>query len=187
MRICPSPKRTLPSRNWLWLLAILPFASASCRNRAELTIQDTEGRSFTLRCSDDRICSLSRAAGPGAAAPKSSDASQSARDLVKLKTAGRLVGICSPAVLEGEPSPSDCRPIVCETNASCPPAEGLSEGVCINGLCTEPSHPLVSDDAVMLCLAGTGVGPRSPAQVERLALGLNCGNPCRVPKPCRQP
>jgi hypothetical protein len=39
----------------------------------------------------------------------------------------------------------------------------------------------------MLCLAGTGLGRETPAQVERYALALNCGNPCRIPTPCAQP
>jgi hypothetical protein len=38
----------------------------------------------------------------------------------------------------------------------------------------------------MLCLAGTGLGHAEAKQVERYALGLNCGAPCVVPKPCER-
>jgi hypothetical protein len=57
----------------------------------------------------------------------------------------------------------------------------------VNGLCTEPSQPLGVTDAVMLCLAGTGTGHGSAQQAERFAMALNCGEPCRIPSPCRQP
>jgi hypothetical protein len=39
----------------------------------------------------------------------------------------------------------------------------------------------------MLCLAGSGLGSEQARQVERYALGMNCGAPCKVPAPCRQP
>jgi hypothetical protein len=39
----------------------------------------------------------------------------------------------------------------------------------------------------MLCLSGTGLGRETPAQIERYALALNCGSPCKIPAPCAQP
>jgi hypothetical protein len=39
----------------------------------------------------------------------------------------------------------------------------------------------------MLCLAGTGKPGNTPLQVQRYAMALNCGSPCKVPAPCRQP
>lgn len=167
-----------------WLL--LAWVAVGCRGRAEQTIKDSEGRRFLSQCSSDRICSLSPMAGPEASDAidsKSAKATQAA----KLRATGRVVGICGPAAAGTEPAISDCRPVVCEGAADCPNAEGLNQGVCISGLCTEPSHPINADDSVMLCLAGTGFGQRTAEQVERLALGLNCGTPCRIPKPCRQP
>lgn len=56
----------------------------------------------------------------------------------------------------------------------------------MGGLCIEPTHDIASADAVMLCLAGTGLGHDQARQVERYALGLNCGTPCSVPKPCER-
>lgn len=170
-----------PLSRWLRWIFVACFA-VSCRGRAEQTIKDSEGRRFLSQCSADRICAVSPVAGPGA--PGAADGKE---QVVKLRATGRLVGICGPAAAETEPPISDCRPVVCEGDGDCPRAEGLTQGVCINGLCTEPSHPINSDDSVMLCLAGTGFGQRTAQQVERLALGLNCGTPCRVPKPCRQP
>lgn len=166
----------------------LLFLSVSCRNRAEQTIKDSEGRSFSAQCSDDRICVLSPKAGPGAE-PGAEGRPLPARNeqSLHLKTSGRVVGVCGPVAPGAQPAPADCRPVICESASDCPASTGLQTGVCINGLCTEPSHALNSDDAVMLCLAQTGVGMKSATQVERLALGLNCGTPCQIPKPCRQP
>jgi len=76
---------------------------------------------------------------------------------------------------------------VCSGDANCPPAHGSKDGHCVNGLCVEPSGELNTDDAVMLCLAGTGLGKDSPEQVSRFAMALNCGSPCKIPAVCRQP
>lgn len=180
-----SPARWL---HGLVFAAGLSALAVSCRGRTEQTIQDSDGRSFLSLCSSDRICALSQMAGPGATGAMEAKAAKAkSSQVIKLRTTGRLVGVCGPVPTGTEPSISDCRPVVCEGDSNCPASEGLDQGVCINGLCTEPSHPINSDDSVMLCLAGTGVGARSAEQIERLALGLNCGTPCRIPKPCRQP
>jgi len=174
----------LPARWPYWL--VLGVAGVSCRGRVEQTIKDSEGRHFLAQCSADRICTLSPMAGADMKVSGDRKASRSTQE-TKFSTAGRLVGVCAP-VNEGAAAViSDCRPVVCAGEVDCPRSEGLDHGVCVNDLCTEPSHPINTDDSVMLCLAGTGVGPRTPEQVERLALGLNCGTPCRIPKPCRQP
>lgn len=171
------------------LTAGLTSLLTCCRNQAEVTIRDTEGRDFVVRCSADRICSVeaSERGSRGRDEQRPSEARDKPANgrTLRLRSSGRVVGVCGP--VSGEPSASDCRPVVCDSASDCPASEGLTAGVCIGGLCTEPSHPMTVDDAVMLCLAGTGVGTRSPQQVERLALGLNCGTPCRIPKPCRQP
>jgi hypothetical protein len=178
------------------LTAWLTMLAASCRNRSEQTIIDSEGRSFLSRCSADRICELTQQSGPvarpaaEAAVPqpdKSGPKTPGATAVLRLHSTGRVFGVCGPVASDAEPAPSDCRPVVCESDADCPAAEGLRTGVCISRLCTEPSHAINVDDSVMLCLAGTGLGTRTAIQVERLALGLNCGTPCRIPKPCRQP
>jgi hypothetical protein len=104
-----------------------------------------------------------------------------------LRSPGRLVGICTAAAGAEPQSPAHCRAIVCTADSACPPAEGMDRGQCVNGLCTEPAHPIGVADAVMLCLAETGIGRETPRQVERYAMALNCGTPCRIPSPCRQP
>jgi hypothetical protein len=106
------------------------------------------------------------------------------KDAFAIHTPGMLVGLCDVKGDAPPDSPSDCRPIVCSKDQDCPPAHGLRDGTCINELCREPAATLGVEDAVMLCLAGTGLGTTKP---DRLAMALSCGSPCRVPAVCRQP
>ena len=169
-------------RAWAWgplLLAVaLLLVAPGCRRVSQRTLRDTEGRELEARCDRNQKCRLELATGPKA------DSSES--ELV-LHTTGRLVGVCSVTPASEPKSPSDCRALVCTGDADCPPAHGSKDGDCVNGLCVEPSGELSSDDAVMLCLAGTGLGKESPEQVSRFAMALNCGSPCKIPSVCRQP
>jgi hypothetical protein len=149
---------------------VLAGVLAGCNRGSEISLTDTEGRKFAAKCNGEGHCELARTAGPG------QDSTFS------LVASGRLLAVCG-----AEASAAECRPLVCSGDGACPPAQGLQHGTCVNGLCVEPSHELTTDDSVMLCLAGTGLGKSSPAQVERFALGLNCGSPCKVPRTCRQP
>jgi hypothetical protein len=63
----------------------------------------------------------------------------------------------------------------------------MKDGQCLNHHCGDAAEPLGVQDAIMLCLAGTGLGRKTAAQIERYALALNCGSPCTVPAPCPQP
>jgi hypothetical protein len=152
--------------------------ASGCRGKVDRALRDSEGREFSARCPPGQGCVVKQTAG--APAPNGKPA-------VVLRSPGRLMGAC--AVAEGaEPeSPADCRALVCGDDDACPPAQGMDRGQCVSGLCTEPSHPIGVADAVMLCLAETGVGRESARQVERYAMALNCGEPCRIPSPCRQP
>jgi hypothetical protein len=89
------------------------------------------------------------------------------------------------------PHLGDCRALACAADSDCPPTSGgaprATTGTCVGSLCVEPSHELGAEDAIFLCLAGTGLGHERADQVTRYALALNCGTPCRVPAPCRQP
>jgi len=162
------------------LTASLLFACIGCSRAVRLELKDTEGRNFTAKC-DEYGCKLHNAASPGDASTLEP----------LLFSPGRLVGVCE--VRHGVPpgteplSPSTCRALICDGDDACPPPPGLKRGTCVNGLCTEPSHELRVEDAVMLCLAKTGTGRESAVQVERYAMALNCGNPCRVPGPCLKP
>ncbi len=138
-----------------------------CRHTPRLALHDTEGRTFTATCSTDTGCRLHDKG-------------------VAFRVTGRLVGICN--VPAGQtPQASDCRALTCQQDTDCPSRHHMTHGTCLDGLCIEPAHPINVDDAVMLCLAGTGLGKSSPKQVQRYALALNCGTPCKVPAPCRQP
>src|SRR5690606_6755934 len=99
---------------------------------------------------------------------------------VALSSSGRMVGICDRAPASSPPI-DDCRVLVCRSDQDCPPQHGLETGHCLNGFCINPEQPLNQSDAVLLCLAGTGLGRKAPKQVERFAMALNCGDPCRIP------
>ncbi len=139
-------------------------------------VVDTEGRHFRVECEKSQ-CHVERADAP----PVSPDKSHA-----KLDTSGRVVGICDTQ-RGGSAEAGDCRALVCRKDPDCPPLHGLDAGHCINGLCVSPENPLSTSDAVLLCLAGTGLGRGAPKQVERYAMALNCGSPCKIPAPCRQP
>jgi hypothetical protein len=168
------------ARVWgrLVILAAVALATSSCRRTSQRELRDTEGRSFEARCEREQGCKLTLAAGPKADDPESK---------LALRVTGRLVGVCNVAPASEPKSPSNCRALVCSGDGDCPPAHGSKDGHCVNGLCVEPAGELCADDAVMLCLAGTGLGRESPEQVSRFAMGLNCGSPCKIPAVCRQP
>jgi hypothetical protein len=154
----------------LWLLA-------GCSRSSELVLRDTEGRTFAATCEPSGACKLTRKTG------KSLREDQSE---LALYMPGRVVGICDVAAGAAPTLPSDCRPLSCQGDDDCPPGHGLARGHCLSGICIEPANAVAVADAVMLCLAGTGLGRESASQVERFALAQNCGNPCVIPRPCRQ-
>jgi hypothetical protein len=164
------------------LLALTAFGALGalqCQRRSEIVLTDTEGRSFTAVCADDeKPCSLTHKSGPRAEPAGG----------VRLRAVGRLVGVCPDS---DSPHLGDCRALTCAADSGCPPASDGADrgatGTCVGSFCVEPSHALGTEDAVLLCLAGTGLGHERADQVTRYALALNCGSPCRVPAPCRQP
>lgn len=156
------------------VLAVL--APVGCQKSGPVLLRDTEKRTFEATCPAEGPCKLEQKSG-------SKRADKPAQSLL---LGSRLVGICD--VADGQPpaGPFDCRPLDCQSNGDCPPLHGMKEGQCVHNRCSDPSEALSSQDAIMLCLAGTGLGRETPAQIERYALALNCGTPCRVPAPCQQ-
>lgn len=155
------------------------FASAGCSRVSERVLTDTEGRAIAAKCDRDGQCTFAQTAGI-----KRKDGKTG----LVLSHTGRLVGICDVAPNEPTPEgPADCRALVCQADSDCPPAHGAKNGQCLNALCADTAQALVTPDSVMLCLAGSGLGNSEPRQIERYALALNCGSPCKVPAPCRQP
>ena len=151
---------------------------SGCRRVSERTLRDTEGRVFTATCDRDQRCKVVQNSGS-----KRGDG----RTEVALSSNGRLIGLCDVRP-EAEPdSPAECRALVCESDDDCPPGHGMKDGQCLEGYCSDAAKEVAPSDAVMLCLAGTGLGREQPRQVERYALALNCGSPCRVPAPCKKP
>jgi hypothetical protein len=162
-----------------WLLVLgLVSNLASCKGTSERQLVDTERRHFSAKCERTGECVLSQTSGAKRAGDKSA---------LTLLRVGRLVGICDVVPGQALDTPAECRALVCESDSDCPPRHGLKDGQCLNALCSDPAQPLSPEDSVMLCLAGSGLGNEQARQVERYALGLNCGTPCKVPSPCRQP
>ncbi|HXK20411.1 MAG TPA: hypothetical protein VNG33_21525, partial [Polyangiaceae bacterium] len=95
-------------------------------------------------------------------------------------------GVCDVKGDEPPQGPFDCRPLNCESDADCPPLHGMKDGQCLHARCSDPAEAVSVQDSVMLCLAGTGLGRDTPAQIDRYALALNCGTPCKIPAPCQQ-
>lgn len=155
------------SRSVAMTLTLL--ALSACKGPTTLRLQDSEGRVFHARCEIGLFsCTIVQQEGPrGAAAPV-------------LRDTGRYIGVCD------SDHAADCRVLTCSGDGDCPPPGRAPHGSCIGGLCSNPTHDITSADAVMLCLAGTGLGHAEAKQVERYALGLNCGAPCVVPKPCER-
>ncbi len=151
---------------------------AGCKSTSERQLVDTERRHFAAKCQRSGECALSQTLGDKRPGDKSA---------LALVRVGRLVGICDVVPGHGPDTPADCRALVCESDTDCPPGHGLKDGQCLNALCTDPAQALSPEDSVMLCLAGSGLGNEHPRQIERYALGLNCGTPCKVPSPCCQP
>ncbi len=151
------------------MLGLALLGAQACDEAPRLTLRDTEGRVFQAVCRPNEACQIGQ--------------SDDGTATMSLFGPGRVVSICPHT----EPVQAwQCRPLVCQKDTECPPAVGLDRGACVSGLCIEPSHPVVTDDAVVLCLAGTGLGKSSRLQVERYAMALQCGDPCAVPKPCRR-
>lgn len=167
------------SRSLRWVSALLVTSALlpACRRISQRTLKDTEGRAFEAECDRNGTCKLKQVSGPDAPADKPT---------LALSSEARLVGICNTSE-GGTPAPGDCRAIECATDADCPPALGEKDGTCVNHLCISPTGEQGVPDAVMMCLAGTGLGRTKPNQVGLYAMALNCGTPCVVPKPCRQP
>ncbi len=166
------------------VLAILTLCLA-CSPKPTLRLEDTEGRVFQATCERRKPCAIASSAKAHPSTPQP----QGARPGYELRQASRLYVVCD-AWIKGkdapESVPQDCRPFVCSSDAQCPPATGMKTGACTNRVCIEPTGPIMASDAIALCLAGSGAPAGIPAQVERFALGNNCGNPCRVPAVCRQ-
>ena len=168
--------RTRASLRKASVLLCAGLSSAACDEDGVRTLKDTEGRRFEAHCQDE-ACALERLEKP----------SPGEKPHAVLTHTGRLVGVCDVDSPTAEPRDWDCRALECTDANTCPPLYGLKQGDCLNGLCIDPANPMSPADAVMLCLAGTGLGRNAPKQIERYALALNCGNPCRIPAPCRQP
>lgn len=148
-----------------------------CQHGGPRQLKDSEGRVFEATCPKEGPCTFVQKSGPRRAEHPAQT----------LLVGSRLVGICDVKPDAAPAGPFECRPLSCETDAECPPLHGMKDGQCLNHHCGDAAEPIGVPDAIMLCLAGTGLGRSTPKQIERYALALNCGSPCTVPAPCQQP
>jgi hypothetical protein len=166
---------------WLALCALgALFGACHHRSNPELVLRDTEGRQFAARCDPKEGCVAKQTGGPR---------DPSSRSAIVLHRQSLLTVACSvTAGAAAREDVRDCRALECTTDRECPPEPGGPRfGHCISGLCVDPAGTASAEDSVVLCLAGKGLGRDAPKQVEAYAMGLNCGTPCEIPKPCRQP
>lgn len=161
---------------WLSTVAVI-FVAFACQHSGPRRLRDSEGRTFEATCPKEGACKLVQKSGP-----KRVDKPAQA-----LLVGSRLVGVCDVVDGAAPQGPFECRPLGCESDADCPPLHGMKDGQCLNRHCSDPAEAISAQDSIMLCLAGTGLGRETPAQIERYALALNCGTPCKVPAPCAQP
>ena len=165
------------SQRWRLSTLAVFFLLAACNKNGPRLLRDSEGRTFEATCTDKGPCKFSQKSGPQRVEKRTQT----------LMIGSRLVGLCD--VKEGEPpeNPSDCRPLSCASDQDCPPLHGMKDGQCLNKRCSDPAEAISVQDSIMLCLAGTGLGRETPEQVERYAMAINCGSPCKIPAPCAQP
>jgi hypothetical protein len=166
----------LSLRTRLSTLAVL-LLFTGCHKAGPRRVRDSEGRVFEATCPEKSPCTFAQKSGP----------QRVEKPAQALMLGSRLVGICDVKEGEGPQYPFDCRPLNCEADADCPPLHGMKDGQCLNRRCSDPAEAVGVQDSIMLCLSGTGLGRETPAQIERYALALNCGNPCKIPAPCAQP
>lgn len=166
------------------MAVLAAFAAFGCTKPHGLKLKDTEGRSFTATCKGP-ACTIASSAKANPSAPRP----EGAESAFVIHPASRLFAVCEVWVKDGAHKihPADCRALICSTDAECPWAQKMGRGTCASGLCIEPSAEITNEDAVLLCLGGTGVPSGTNEQVERHALGNACGSPCTVPAVCRQP
>ncbi len=153
------------------------FVPLGCQGPQRFT--DTEDRSYVVEC-EDKVCTY-RPAAPASSegAPSSSQPVPNATNLT-LRSTGRLLAICEGEKAKG----TACRAVTCTD--SCPNDPAGNKTTCQRGLCVNEGADITNEDALLLCIAGTGT-KRSAKQAGRMALARTCGTPCVVPAACRQP
>jgi hypothetical protein len=181
---------------WLVFLGITYGLLPGCRKH-EMTLHDTEGRSFTYDPTSTDIKDEMKSASPPAPAPNGKKA---VRLGFVLSVPGHYFAACDGHDDDGNGGgllsidDSRCRALTCSSAADCPPYQrcrnGTESAACLNGLCACANEPMHGSDVALLCLASTGAPAEPPTAVQRkrfnIAIGP-CSPTCAVPSECRQP
>ena len=154
-----------------WRHAVFFLAFAGCQRDGTVEMKDTEGRAFTVACTETKRCTVEPRKRPDATLTVP----------LTVRAEGRLLGVC-----DRDAPPITCRPVVCESEADCPTVDGVAR-TCRRSLCSEPSRSLSRTDVVMLCMAGSGVGFEETRQRERYGTALAWEPSMPLPAGCRSP
>jgi hypothetical protein len=140
---------------------------------------DTEDRSYIAEC-EDKTCTYRPAAPASSEGTTTPSAPAPNAPKLTLRSTGHLLAICEGEKAKG----TACRAVTCTD--SCPTDPAGNKTTCQRGLCVNEGAEITNEDALLLCIAGTGT-QRSAKQAGRMALARTCGTPCVVPAACRQP
>jgi hypothetical protein len=152
---------------------------------------DTTGARFRLTCAAPRLCEVTSLAG---APTVLTCASRTTEQVHLLIPGNRMLRLCG-AERAGDGytvNAGFCRPVACTCETGCP--WGVT---CNNGLCQNPSAPLLLEDVAALCTADakwpatceefvTNYSAALPLQMQAVASCPSMVN-CKVPAGCRQP
>lgn len=169
------------------LCAVLAPLFAACRGSSDYALQDTEGRSYRVRCEPAR-CSRELESPEQAVAPPGCASGRAHWVL-----AGRPVPSACPACRGAVEYAPGCRALRCQRSNDCPPAAEYGSLECVRGLCQYSDHTRWSPVSVTaLCMAGAGRWGRHDAResLDREAIArASCPSDgaCAPSASCRQP
>src|SRR5688500_12816997 len=90
--------------------AALCVVGTGCQRDGSFEMKDTEGRAFSVTCTEKAGCIVASSNG----------AKRKAAPALTLRTDRRVLGVC-----ERDGPPITCRPLLCEDDTDCPTVDGV--------------------------------------------------------------